>query len=142
MEHEKDCIRSMGRRESSISNSRIDELQIMANLETYRRAMILSIHLQKELINRSVKQVDVLSSFHSESNRVSPAAFIHMLLYVLRADQLPPYMQPQFALSPNAHPFNKSEETDTIIESLHDLVEAVTSFQTLRKTGIEKVCII
>lgn len=137
---------TLGRRGSSIANSSIDEFQILANLETYRRAMVLSMHLQRELVNRSVAKYGVLSSLNSvvfsndnieAPHHLSPSAFIHMLLYVLTSDQLPPFMQPQFALSPNAKPFPKSDESDVIIASLHDMVEALTSFQALRKTGIE-----
>lgn len=128
---------------SSIDNSSVDELQVLANLETYRRAMLLSMHLHSELVNRKVKAHDLLSSLYAEEGetsdqqRLSPTAFIHLLIYVLRADQLPAYMQPHFALAPNARPFPVSIETDIIIESLHDLVEAVVSFQSLRRTGIE-----
>ena len=126
------------RRESSISNSAVDELQIMSNLETYRRAMLLAMYLQQELVSRSVKQRGILSSLGGGMHSLSPTDFIHTILYVMPSDELPPHMQPHYALSPNAKPFSKNEETDAIIESLHDMVEAVTSFQTLRKTGIEK----
>lgn len=130
--------RGSSRRESSINNSTVDELQIMSNLETYRRAMLLSMHLQQELVNRSVKQCGILSSLGGGMHSLSPTEFIHTIIYVMPSDELPSYMQPHYALSTNAKPFSKNEETDAIIESLHDMVEAVTSFQTLRKTGIEK----
>ena len=103
-----------------IHNSSINEQQILANLETYRRAMLLSVYLTSQLTNRSVKQFDILSSLHEHADysnttssvRLSPTSFIHLLIYVLQSDQLPSYMQPMYALSAHAKPFSKNDETD------------------------------
>ena len=132
---------SQTRRFSSIKNSTIDEEQIMSNLETYRRATLLSIYLHGALVNRVPSKQDLLSSLHDTGDvqkRLSPTQFIHLILYDLRCEQLPSFLQPQFALSSHAKPFPKSEDTDLILQSLHDAVEAVVSFQALRRHGIEK----